>query len=427
MSSEAAGARARAGDVTFRGVSKRYRIRRSLGASRLGLARRAWDELYAVRDVSFEARGGDALGIIGHNGAGKTTVLKLLSNITLPTFGEIRIAGRLSALIELGSGFHPELTGRENVYLNGSILGMKRREIRAKMDSITDFAGVQRFMDTPVKWYSSGMYVRLGFSIAAHLDADVLLLDEVLAVGDAAFQEQCLSRVAELKRNGRTIVFISHDLGAVERLCDRVILLERGRVAAEGLPRDIINRYHRLAMRYDGETYSAGERITSDTAALKRVTLHRTDGVESGVFRSGEAITVRLDYKDDRRVGDVVIDVLFESLAGENLWVLTTEGMEAGRPAGAGGLIFECEALPLGPGMYFVNATVRASGAPAGAEFERRHRCALIRVDPGRHVRGAFFTPYRCKVLPDTSESNEVGLSMGTASMIAGTERPKVE
>jgi len=424
MSSEAAGPRGGGGHVIFRDVSKRYRIRRSLGASKWGVAGRAWDEMYAVRNVSFEAGGGDALGIIGHNGAGKTTVLKLLSNITLPTFGEIRIAGRLSALIELGSGFHPELTGRENVYLNGSILGMKRREIRAKMDSITDFAGVRRFMDTPVKWYSSGMWVRLGFSIAAHLDADVLLLDEVLAVGDAAFQEQCLTRVAELKRNGRTIVFISHDLGAVERLCDRVILLEQGRIVAEGIPRDIIDRYHQPAMVCEGAT----ERSRPGVATLRGMSLRRADGIESNVFRSGEKITARLHYNGDSLEGQVVVDVLFESLSGETLWVLTTEGTEPNLPTGGGCVIFECEAFPLRPGMYFVNAAVRTAGAPSGAEFERRRRCGLVRVDPGKHIPGAFYTPYRCKVLPDTSEGGEKEAVYGHSSMmIAGPQSLQIE
>src|SRR5438067_3580385 len=225
-------------DLRLEHVSKRYRIRREseAGAARNPLVRKLQslrkptEEFWAVRDVSFEVERGEALGIIGHNGAGKSTILKLLSSITAPTSGEITINGRLSALIEVGSGFHPELTGRENIYLNGAILGMTRRQIAKRLDSIVDFAGVRQFLDTPVKRYSSGMYVRLGFSIAAHLDPDILLLDEVLAVGDAAFQEKCLKRISEMKEAGTTIVFISHNLGAVERLCDRVILLQRGQI-----------------------------------------------------------------------------------------------------------------------------------------------------------------------------------------------------
>lgn len=243
-------------DLKFDHVSKRYRIsRESEDAGGVGhplvrklraLRHRAQD-FWAVRDVSFEVQRGEAVGIIGHNGAGKSTILKLLSNIITPTVGEISINGRLSALLEVGSGFHPELTGRENIYLSGSILGMRRREITAKLDSIVEFAGVRQFIDTPVKRYSSGMYVRLGFSIAAHLDPDILLLDEVLAVGDAGFQAKCMERIDDLRRAGTTIVFISHDLNAVERMCGRVLLMQRGELVAGGPPREVIAKYKQLS------------------------------------------------------------------------------------------------------------------------------------------------------------------------------------
>src|SRR6188474_1711558 len=229
-------------DLKFDHVSKRYRIQQNDNDSdiqssvlrKLKSLRGRKADFWAVRDVSFEVQRGEAVGIIGHNGAGKSTILKLLSNITTPTSGEITINGRLAALIEVGSGFHPELSGRENIYLNGSILGMSRSEITKKLDSIIDFADVRQFIDTPVKRFSSGMYVRLGFSIAAHLQPDILLLDEVLAVGDAAFQAKCLNRITELKEAGTTIVFISHDLRAVERLCERVLLLKRGQIVMSG-------------------------------------------------------------------------------------------------------------------------------------------------------------------------------------------------
>src|SRR3954451_14625168 len=228
-------------DVRFDGVSKRYRLRQPSGAP--GQRRQ---DFWAVRDIDFEVARGETLGIVGHNGAGKSTILKLLSRITAPTSGTITLQGRLAALIEVGSGFHPELSGRENIFLSGSILGMRRREIAAKLDRIVDFAGVGAFIDMPVKWYSSGMYVRLGFSVAAHLDADILLVDEVLAVGDAAFQVQCYDRIAELRRNGTTLLFISHDLASVDRLCDRVVLMNRGRLSAAGAPADVISAYQQL-------------------------------------------------------------------------------------------------------------------------------------------------------------------------------------
>src|SRR4051812_11691986 len=244
-------------DLEFNHISKRYRVRADRSADRdvgnvvtrtLRRLRPRSEEFWALRDVSFQVNRGEALGIIGHNGAGKSTILKLIANITVPTEGEIRINGRLSALIEVGSGFHPELSGRENVYLSGSIMGMRRREIDAKLDSIVEFAGVRQFIDTPVKRYSSGMYVRLGFAIAAHLDPEILLLDEVLAVGDAAFQAKCMQRIKELEDGGTTIVFISHDLTAVERLCQRVVLMRHGRIAAEGRPRDVIRESHQGAV-----------------------------------------------------------------------------------------------------------------------------------------------------------------------------------
>jgi homopolymeric O-antigen transport system ATP-binding protein len=260
-------------DLKFDHVSKKYLIKqeaqndgtRGWLTSRLDNWLRRPQEFWAVNDVSFEVKRGESLGIIGHNGAGKSTILKLLSCITVPSSGEITINGRLSALIEVGSGFHPELTGRENVYLSGSILGMRRSEIKSKLVSIIDFAELRQFIDTPVKRYSSGMYVRLGFSIAAHLDPDILLLDEVLAVGDEAFQAKCLQRITELEKAGTTIVFISHDLNAVERLCDRVILMARGQIRAAGEPHEVIADYQRLSAREGSEITAeiANQQITS--------------------------------------------------------------------------------------------------------------------------------------------------------------------
>ena len=244
--------------VVADGLSKRYRI----GEYRAGYetlrdtlthgARRALrlehvdhslEELWALKDVSFTIEEGEVVGFIGKNGAGKSTLLKVLTRITPPTEGTATIRGRVGSILEVGTGFHPELTGRENTYLNGAILGMKRREIKAKLDDIVEFSGIGKFIDTPVKRYSSGMYVRLAFAVAAHLDPEVLIIDEVLAVGDYEFQQRCMGRIEEISGSGRTVLFVSHDMQAVTRLCGRAYWLQEGQVKAEGSSEEIVSRY----------------------------------------------------------------------------------------------------------------------------------------------------------------------------------------
>ena len=216
-------------------------------------AGRGDEEFWALREVSFEVRPGQVLGIIGRNGSGKSTLLKILSRITPPTEGTATIEGRIGSLLEIGTGFHSELTGRENAFLSGTILGMKRQEINARFDEIVAFSGVEQFIDTPVKHYSSGMYLRLAFAVAAHLRTEILLIDEVLAVGDAAFQKKCIDKMSDVAREGRTVLFVSHNLGAVSRLCEAGLLLEAGRVAAEGSVGDVVAAYGRLVTERDGE------------------------------------------------------------------------------------------------------------------------------------------------------------------------------
>jgi lipopolysaccharide transport system ATP-binding protein len=245
--------------ITAEGLSKQYqlgRLQQAYGTLRESLTRTAKrmtgvehqaekEYIWALRDVSFQVDTGEVLGVIGRNGAGKSTLLKVLTRITTPTTGRATIRGRVGSLLEVGTGFHPELTGRENIFLNGSILGMKRREIQSKIGEIIEFSGVDRFIDTPVKRYSSGMYVRLAFSVAAHLEPEILLVDEVLAVGDAEFQQRCLGRMEDLSGSGRTILFVSHNMQAVNQLCDRAILLESGSVAVDGPAGEVVTEYLR--------------------------------------------------------------------------------------------------------------------------------------------------------------------------------------
>ncbi|HEX8501570.1 MAG TPA: polysaccharide ABC transporter ATP-binding protein [Pyrinomonadaceae bacterium] len=252
--------------VRVEGLSKQYRLgararsydtlRDSLmGALRSPLrgGRGGGETLWALRDVSFEVAPGEVVGVVGRNGAGKSTLLKVLSRITEPTSGRIELYGRIGSLLEVGTGFHPELTGRENIFLNGAILGMRRREIEAKFDEIVAFAEVERFMDTPVKRYSSGMYMRLAFAVAAHLEPEILLVDEVLAVGDAAFQKKCLGKMGEVAREGRTVLFVSHNMTAVNQLCSRAVLLAGGRLALEGRTQEVVAEYFRAGSDGGGE------------------------------------------------------------------------------------------------------------------------------------------------------------------------------
>jgi ABC-type polysaccharide/polyol phosphate transport system ATPase subunit len=395
-------------DLRFKNVSKEYRIRQGTDRShpRRGLARRLMalrtrsEQFWALRDVSFEVNRGESLGIIGHNGAGKSTILKLLSKITAPTAGEIRIQGRLSALIEVGSGFHPELTGRENVYLSGSILGMRRREITTKLDSIIDFAGVRQFIDTPVKRYSSGMYVRLGFSIAAHLQPDILLLDEVLAVGDAAFQAKCFKRISELKVSGTTIVFISHDLNAVELLCDRALLLKHGEIAADGSPRDVLSEYEHSADGSSSPRHFPGANFDSAPGPVEitRLTFHNYEGSEVSHACTGSTILARVGFVANQPVADVVFEVFYYSQSGKLHCQFSTssnhERVDLDR--GEGAVEFSCPELGLQPGLYYADATIK--WRETGEEIDWQYRCSLLRIDPGKNVAGSFYAPHEWRI-----------------------------
>ena len=388
-------------DVSFRSVSKRYLIRQTGTAGLNGKAATNWvaklrrgreprREFWAVRDVSFAVQHGESVGIIGHNGAGKSTILKMLSGITAPTAGEISIRGRLSALLEVGSGFHPELTGRENIYLSGSVLGMARQEIQRKLDSIVEFAGVQRFIDTPVKRYSSGMYVRLGFSIAAHLEPDVLLLDEVLAVGDRAFQEKCKERIGDLHRKGTTIVFISHDLAAVQKLCQRVLLLERGQITAEGNPQEIIHRYtHTTNLNH---VPSAED---SKVVQITSVGFFDESGERSAGFRTGFPIHGRVEYFATEEIRDAVISLefLWPHLWGAAEWTTLRQGRGFVIRPGKGSIEFSCEELGLQPGVYKVDAEIQE--ASTKRILESQPRCTSIYVKGGKQVQGSFYSPHR--------------------------------
>jgi lipopolysaccharide transport system ATP-binding protein len=331
------------------GVSKRYRIgqRESYKALRdvlsdavgaaVRLGRRAEHEsIWALRDVSFEMRRGEVLGLIGANGAGKSTLLKILSRITDPTEGRAVLSGRVGSLLEVGTGFHPELTGRENIYLNGTILGMRRAEINARFDEIVSFSGMEKFLDTPVKRYSSGMQVRLAFAVAAHLQPEILLVDEVLAVGDAEFQEKCLGKMKDVTREGRTVVFVSHNLVAMRSLCPRALLLQGGLLVFDGDTDEAVHRY----LGHGGQPSAAevGEdelqarisasHVFGDASFFHctRVAVLDEGGTPTASFRSDEEITIAIDYTVVNPVSALRLSV---TLTDENqATVLRTESVD---------------------------------------------------------------------------------------------------
>ncbi len=261
------------------------------------LSNRIGERIWALKDINFDVQQGEVLGIIGRNGAGKSTLLKILSRVTAPTSGEVRVKGRIASLLEVGTGFHPELTGRENVFLNGAILGMKREEIERKFDEIVDFSGVEKFIDTPVKRYSSGMYVRLAFAVAAHLEPEILIVDEVLAVGDAEFQKKCLGKMGEVAGEGRTVLFVSHNMGAIQQLCPNAILICSGQISQQGESSSVISYYLDDAIKTQSGEFDLGKhpaRLQKFSPIIKSIKLIGKDNSTSSIFFSGDPMIVEL-------------------------------------------------------------------------------------------------------------------------------------
>jgi lipopolysaccharide transport system ATP-binding protein len=281
--------------------------------------------IWALRDASFDVRSGEVIGIVGGNGAGKSTLLKVLSRITEPTAGTAEIHGRVGSLLEVGTGFHPELTGRENIYLNGAILGMRRAEVARKFDEIVDFAGVETFIDTPVKHYSSGMYVRLAFAVAAHMEPEILVIDEVLAVGDAQFQKKCLGKMDDVSRQGRTILFVSHNLDAVQRLCSRGLLLERGRIVADGPITDVVSRYRAADSAGEGlGVFNPATRRGTGWAVISDIRLVTAERSRTGSRAADQDLEFEIDLttgtESRSRLRGLVLELTFSSEEGYPLF-----------------------------------------------------------------------------------------------------------
>lgn len=298
------------------------------------------EEFWALKDVGFEVKRGEVLGIVGRNGAGKSTLLKLLSRITEPTAGRIVLNGRVSSLLEVGTGFHPELTGRENIYLNGAILGMTQREIRTRFDEIVAFSELEKFLDTPVKQYSSGMYVRLAFAVAAHLEPEILIVDEVLAVGDAAFQQKCLGKLnAVAHKDGRTVLFVSHNISAVEHLCNRAILIEGGRIVSDGRPADVARQYaSRVGTVQQGSLRDWTDRTTNGEAMITDLKVYDKTGVEISSVEFGRTVRFRIRIELRRPVRRAVVGITVHSTTGEQILDLRSSH---------NGETFDCNGEPL--------------------------------------------------------------------------------
>ncbi|MDR2574713.1 MAG: ATP-binding cassette domain-containing protein [Desulfovibrio sp.] len=335
--------------ISVENLGKRYRIRHAaadaptnfrealaaLPRKLLGGGARAGDEeFWALRDVSFDIMPGERVGIIGRNGAGKSTLLKLLSRITEPTTGKITLRGRAASLLEVGTGFHPELTGRENIYLNGAILGMSRAEVQKKFDEIVDFAGVEKFLDTPVKRYSSGMSVRLGFAVAAHLEPEILIVDEVLAVGDREFQKKCLGKMEEVSEGeGRTVLFVSHQLAMIEALCDKTLLLENSLLALDAVTSEAITRYLGINTFGCAIDFSRDKPEKNAKARLLKASLARADGTPTWNFELNDPIHIRMEYEIFEDTGGPAVPNLhFTDAGGQYLCVNNMPEILHGKP-----------------------------------------------------------------------------------------------
>ena len=321
------------------------------------------DLLWALKDVGFEVAQGEIVGVIGRNGAGKSTLLKILARIIKPTSGHADIFGRVGSLLELGTGFHPDLSGRENIYLNGVMLGMKQREIARRFDEIVAFADIERFLDTPVKHYSSGMYLRLAFAVAAHLDTEILLLDEVLAVGDVAFQKKCLGKMKEASRTGRTALFVSHNMDAIQQMCGRVLLIQSGAIGEEDEPQAAIARYLDDALgAQDGDIDLSNHpsRLPKCTPTIQGLTLSAGDGRPTTRFLPGDVMTVEMLIEPKDRISEPRLAVAIEDHTGRRITTAASYFQQSSLPDIDAPSRFRCTLPPLrlGEGRYLLSVSV---------------------------------------------------------------------
>ncbi|MBX3280511.1 MAG: ABC transporter ATP-binding protein [Acidobacteria bacterium] len=337
-------------------------VRNSLSRFRSGHGSQKMELIWALKDVSFEVQPGEIIGIIGRNGAGKSTLLKILSRITEPTTGNADLFGRVASLLEVGTGFHGELTGRENVLLNGAILGMKRTEIEEKFDEIVAFAEVEKFIDTPVKRYSSGMYLRLAFAVAAFLEPDILIVDEVLAVGDQSFRNKCLRKMEDVAHNGRTVLFVSHDITAISHLCTAAILLSQGKIISQGAVDGVVSEYRTSLLRTStADLLSRTDRKGEGGIRLSGIRIFNSTGALTDTILSGENIEIVLDYVAEREFPQLEFAMAFYSMAGAPLihFSMSQSSGPIFVRRGPGSVSCRIRKLPLAHGRYTINAAAQ--------------------------------------------------------------------
>ena len=385
--------------IEIEGLSKRYRlgqsghkqllsdVLRAITKRHLGKKEVQEESIWALRDVTLKVRSGEVLGIIGRNGSGKSTLLKVLSRITKATSGKMCINGRVAALLEVGTGFHEELTGRENIFLNGAILGMTRREMIEKIDGIIAFAGVEKFVDTPIKRYSSGMRLRLGFAIAAHLEPAILMVDEVLAVGDAGFQRKCLKAMDDMQSRGKTVLFVSHNLSAIDNLCSRVIWINNGRIEKDGPPDEVIRAYMSSFAAADKQTYDFRtlDRKGNGDARFTHMEFMTRSGAPKDTIFSGDSLIVRLHYKVQEKITQPHFGFKIYTETGDFLTEVSTwgTGFDVGELSpGSGHIDLAIDFLNLMPGHFLVSLWVEGIGP---VWYDVLEHCASFDVEASNY------------------------------------------
>jgi ABC-type polysaccharide/polyol phosphate transport system ATPase subunit len=364
-----------AGEIRARGLGRMFKIRlsqsRSLKETILRRELPRTRELWALKDVDFDIARGQTFGIVGRNGSGKSTLLKLIAGIFSPSTGRLRVTGRVGSLIEIGAGFHPEFTGVENVYLNAAIYGLKRSYVDEHLDEIIEFAELQQFKDVPVRTYSSGMYMRLGFAVAMHVQPDILLLDEVLAVGDEAFQQKCFGRLGDFKRAGGTIVFVSHDASAVERLCDRAIMLDGGRIVEEGAAAEVVSAYHRRVVTGPAEEADHRDGGVAGRCRVHEVRALAGDGTSRDRFVEGEPMALEVWLYAEQEIEDASVTVGIRDADGRPVGSQTLDGVLL-PPQRLERLRLNFPGLPMREGRFFVDVGVTTADRDAELALAER-------------------------------------------------------